>query len=145
VSALFAALCGVALANGCSAGLHNGTTSGGGGMSTTSMSSTGGGHTSGGGGTGREIIIGQDAGDAADDVPLNPCGTKCGPVQPCHEEHLGIDDTCAGLVDEGCSCQSGQAHFCFKGDPSYRNTPGCFDGTEICTEQGQWGPCIGGV
>ena len=23
--------------------------------------------------------------------------------------------------------------------------PGCFDGTEKCTEMGHWGPCIGGV
>ena len=33
----------------------------------------------------------------------------------------------------------GQAHFCFKGDPSYRGTPGCFDGTEKCSENGIWG------
>jgi hypothetical protein len=36
-------------------------------------------------------------------------------------------------------------HWCFKGDPSFRNTPGCFDGSMTCSELGQWGPCTGGV
>jgi hypothetical protein len=87
-----------------------------------------------------------DAGDdAAPDVFVNPCGTGCGPVELCDGVNLGIDDDCDGIVDEDCPCAAGQAHACFKGDPSYRNTSGCFDGTMSCTENGGWGPCIGGV
>src|SRR5690606_38406314 len=33
---------------------------------------------------------------------------------------------------------------CFRGDPSYLNSPGCFPGTQDCNELGQWGPCEGG-
>ena len=56
-----------------------------------------------------------------------------------------LDDNCNGLVDETCTCSPGQVHWCFAGDPSYRNAPGCFDGIETCTELGMWGPCLGGV
>lgn len=56
-----------------------------------------------------------------------------------------IDDDCDGEVDEGCPCTAGQAHSCFKGDPSYATSPGCFPGTEKCTENGDWGVCVGGV
>ncbi|HVY48149.1 MAG TPA: hypothetical protein VHB21_19810, partial [Minicystis sp.] len=97
-----------------------------------------------GGGTGGFVI--PDGGkDANDDVVHNPCGTQCGDMEICDDAHLGLDDNCDGNVDEGCHCTPGQAHFCFKGDPSYRGAPGCFDGVEKCTEQGIWGPCVGGV
>ncbi len=84
------------------------------------------------------------AGDAPSDVPMNPCGTQCGSTELCDGVHKGIDDNCDGQVDENCPCEPGQAESCFKGDPSYLNTPGCFPGTQICTELGKWGPCIGG-
>lgn len=101
---------------------------------------------SGNSGQGGGIIIIPDAGsDAPPDVPMNPCGTECGPEELCDQAHTGLDDNCNGEVDEGCPCSGGQASFCFKGDPSYRNTPGCFDGTQSCTENGIWGPCLGGV
>src|SRR6185436_8019298 len=58
--------------------------------------------------------------------------------------HKGLDDNCNGIVDEGCTCMGGQAQSCFKGDPSYFGAPGCFPGTQSCTENGTWGPCIGG-
>jgi hypothetical protein len=83
--------------------------------------------------------------DVNPDVVMNPCGTGCGPVELCDSEHLGVDDDCDGEVDELCTCIPGQAHACFKGDSSFRGTPGCFDGTERCDEIGTWGPCIGGV
>jgi hypothetical protein len=86
-----------------------------------------------------------DAGDAAIDVPVNPCGSKCGPDELCDDFHLGTDDDCDGQSDEGCPCSAGQVQSCFLGDPSYRGTPGCFDGIEKCSENGKWGPCTGGV
>ncbi len=85
------------------------------------------------------------AADAAPDVPMNPCGTQCGSVELCDGVHKGIDDNCDGQVDENCTCEPGQAESCFKGDPSYLNTPGCFPGTQSCTELGKWGPCVGGA
>jgi hypothetical protein len=90
---------------------------------------------------------GLDAGatDAADETILDPCGSACGPVELCDPAHLGFDDNCNGHADEGCSCSPGAVHWCFEGDPSYRNAPGCFDGTETCSELGTWGPCNGGV
>ncbi len=76
---------------------------------------------------------------------VNPCGTQCGAVELCDVDHLGLDDDCNGQVDETCECGAGEAHSCFKGDPSYLGTPGCFPGTMKCTENGLWGPCVGGV
>jgi hypothetical protein len=87
---------------------------------------------------------GGDASDATGDVTA-PCGSKCGPTELCDPAHLGYDDNCNGLVDEGCSCSPGAIHWCFEGPPSFRNTPGCFDGIETCSELGMWGPCVGGV
>ncbi|APR77062.1 Hypothetical protein A7982_02409 [Minicystis rosea] len=66
-------------------------------------------------------------------------------VELCDLAHLGIDDNCNGQVDEGCPCIPGQAHACFMGDAIHRHDPGCFDGTELCTEESLWGPCTGGV
>jgi hypothetical protein len=152
---LFAASAGAGLANGCSATGNGGTTitTGPGGSGTTTGSSTGTTTTSssggGSGGAGGSIITipdaGSDASDGGGGDASAPCGSKCGPVELCDPAHLGYDDNCNGLVDEGCICTPGQAHWCFAGDPAYRNTPGCFDGTELCTELGNWGPCTGGV
>jgi hypothetical protein len=142
---LLAAAAGAAAAAGCSAaGERNEFDDGGGGGATTTTTSGGG---SGMGGEGGTILNIPDAGaDATADVPMNPCGSECGPDELCDEAHTGLDDDCDGIVDEGCPCPTaGAAHFCFKGDPSYHNTPGCYDGTQTCTENGVWGPCIGGV
>ncbi len=152
VTLVFAFAGGAGLANGCAAGSANSssfTTGSGGSDSTTSGmggASTSSGNTGGEGGG--VIIVNPDAGDASDaveEVLTNPCGTGCGPVELCDPAHLGLDDNCDGQVDEGCSCQAGQAQSCFRGDSSYHNQPGCFDGTQFCTEGGFWGPCIGGV
>jgi hypothetical protein len=142
---------GAVLANGCAA---NDTTSftgtgGKGGATGSSLTGTGGkgGSMSAGsmGGGGSDIILPDAGEDASDDVMVNPCGSKCGPKELCDTDHLGLDDNCDGTVDEGCSCQGGQVHFCFKGDPGYHGVPGCYDGTEKCTELGFWGTCSGGV
>ncbi len=82
---------------------------------------------------------------ASTGVPVNPCGTECGPTELCDGVHKGIDDNCDGSVDEGCPCSIGQASDCFKGDPSYRDAPGCFPGSMQCTEFGTWGTCNGGA
>lgn len=119
------------LAIGCSATeQQSGFRGDGAGDSMASGSQHGAGGLSGGGGTieSAGALIEAGANDAKPDVPVNPCGTKCGPVELCDADHLGLDDDCNGKVDEGCSCNSGQVHFCFKGDPSYEGFAGCFDG-----------------
>ncbi|HZF56687.1 MAG TPA: hypothetical protein VE093_49065, partial [Polyangiaceae bacterium] len=106
------------------------------------------GGTGGAGGMGGEggLFAVPDAGsDAEAGVLMNPCGTQCGPKELCDDDHLGLDDDCDTLVDEDCPCNSGEAHPCFKGDPSYHGAMGCFDGNMSCTENGFWGPCLGGV
>jgi hypothetical protein len=143
LTALLAVSWVLAIVNGCSAtgDKPRPTTSGTGG-GTTTTTTTGG--TGGMGGMGLFLDAGGDA-DAAEEVQTNPCGSQCGPVELCDPAHLGYDDNCNGLVDEGCACNPGAVHWCFEGDPSYRNAPGCFDGVESCSELGVWGPCIGGV
>lgn len=137
---------GAALAPGCSAG-GTGTAARGaggeGGEGNGGPASSSSGQMGGEGGGG--IFIPDAGGDVAVDVPMNPCGTGCGPTELCDEFHLGLDDDCDGEVDETCSCSTGQVNSCFMGDPSYHDTPGCFDGVEKCSENGQWGPCMGGV
>jgi hypothetical protein len=138
-----------AAANGCSAGAK-GTGSGFGGGGSPGhgghdgSGGSGAGMNTGGQGNGGGIVVPDSGTDATDDVK-NPCGSQCGPTELCDPDHLGIDDNCNYTVDEGCPCVAGQAHFCFKGDPSYRGSPGCFDGVEKCGETGTWGPCVGGV
>jgi hypothetical protein len=102
-----------------------------------------GGNVTAGGAAGDGI---QTAGGASGSttIPMNKCHSGCGPEELCDEAHLGYDDNCNGQVDEGCSCQSGQSHWCFLGDPAYRFAGGCFDGVEKCTEFGIWGSCLGG-
>jgi hypothetical protein len=150
----FAAAVGAAAAagNGCSAtpevrnfgggGSGGGGTTGAGGLSGVTSTS----HTATTSGVGGVVFV-PDSGpdDAPSDVFQNPCGSKCGPKELCDPPHLGLDDNCNGNVDETCTCNSGEVHFCFKGDPSYLHAPGCFPGVETCTETGIWGPCIGGV
>lgn len=143
-----------ALAGGCSAtngtptgaagaaGNGGGGQAGTGGDTTTSSSAGGKGGTAGEGGS---IIIDDAGSDVNNDVMQNPCGTKCGDTELCDTDHVGLDDNCNGQVDEGCPCAAGSAHSCFKGDPSYASSPGCFPGTEKCSENGEWGTCVGGV
>ena len=138
---------GAILANGCSAEAEDncfGCTGPGPSSSANAGGGGGGGGSSTSSGEGGILVLTDGGSDAAPDVFVNPCGTGCGPTELCDPAHVGLDDDCDGQVDETCDCQSGQAHKCFKGDPSYHGTEGCFDGTEKCTENGSWGPCIGG-
>ncbi len=137
-------------------GSGGGGTSGAGGGGTSGTGATGGGGTSGTGATGGGGTGGMDSGvdaptdsatdasDAATDASQS-CSPQCGSVELCDAVHVGTDDNCDGQVDEGCPCVPGLVEPCFKGDPSFRNTSGCYDGTSICTEQGTWGACTGGV
>jgi hypothetical protein len=70
---------------------------------------------------------------------------NCGAVDLCDAPHLGLDDNCDGVVDDGCTCTEGEVHACFKGDSSFRNVPGCHAGTQTCGSNGTWGACAGGV
>ncbi len=137
VVAVSAFACGVALPAGCKATDRPSGTGGSGVGGTTTTTTT----TEDVGG-----FIDMDGGaDAKEDVVVNPCGTKCGAAELCDPEHVGLDDDCDGQVDETCDCSAGQAHSCFEGDPSYQSSPGCYPGTMKCTENGVWGPCVGGV
>lgn len=131
------------VAASCAAGGGSHSTFGGGSGGGSSASSSG--TSSGMGGDGGGIFIPDAGDDVSIDVVMNPCGTECGPNELCDDFHLGLDDDCDGVADEDCSCSAGQVHSCFLGDPSYKDTPGCFDGAEKCSENGKWGPCIGGV
>jgi hypothetical protein len=136
-------------AGGCSADILGGgpttSSSGGGGAPTSSASSTSSSTTASSStsttssGQGGATTSSSSGGGGSG--PVNPV---CGAVELCDPDRLGFDDNCDGQVDEGCACLPGQAHFCFQGDPTYRGTPGCFDGTQTCTAQGAWGPCLGG-
>ncbi len=89
-----------------------------------------------------------DAGDASDDASGDgsaSCSPTCGSSELCDVAHAGIDDNCDGQVDEGCPCTPGVVEPCFKGDPSYRGTTGCYDGSALCDALGAWGACTGGV
>lgn len=138
-SAVSAAFAGAVVVHaGCSATDRNtagvGGTGGAGGATTS--------NAGGLGGLFEEIDAGPDA---SEDATVNPCGTRCGDTELCDPDHLGLDDDCDGQVDEICDCSAGEAHSCFKGDPSFLRSPGCFPGTMKCTENGIWGPCVGGV
>jgi hypothetical protein len=138
-------------------GISQGCEAGGDDVCTTSCTDNdGGGGPDGGGGNGNggdggsagtTFTTGGTGGDGGEGGQIiNPCGTRCGDTELCVPGlAVALDDDCDGLVDEGCACDSGAAQACFKGDPSYRNTPGCFAGSQSCSELGVWGDCNGGV
>jgi hypothetical protein len=139
---------------GCSAGVDdevggNSTNGGNGGTAggpTVGGNAQGGNPTSGGaGGDGAGFVTsGGSGGTGEGGAIVNPCGTECGPAELCDGINKGLDDDCDGEVDEDCPCMAGQASSCFRGDPSYRDDPGCAAGTMQCAENLQWGPCVGG-
>ncbi len=88
---------------------------------------------------------GNTAGAGGGTKPL--CGavaTTCGATELCDEDHLGLDDDCNGVVDDGCDCAPGTSHWCFRGDPALRGTGTCRDGVMRCNEVGKFGSCGGG-
>ena len=101
--------------------------------------------TGGAGGTGGTSFTVGSGGDGGQGGPIlvDPCDSECGDTELCDGQ--GLDDDCDGQVDEGCACTAGTAQSCFEGDPSFLDDPGCFPGTQKCTELGVWGECEGGV
>ncbi|MCC6644267.1 MAG: hypothetical protein IT374_01680 [Polyangiaceae bacterium] len=111
----------------------------------TAQGGEGGDPFSGGGASGAAAQGGASAGAGGAVKPL--CGavaTTCGATELCDEAHLGLDDDCDGVVDEGCPCTPGTSHWCFKGDPALRGTGTCRDGFMRCQEVGEWNACSGG-
>ena len=89
--------------------------------------------------------VGSGGMGGAGGIFMDPCDSECQDAESCDPAPVALDDNCNGTVDEGCSCSAGAIQPCFKGEPAYVNSPGCFPGTQLCNEFGQWGPCQGGV
>lgn len=117
---------------------------GSGGSTVDSSTSDGSAAASGAGAMDAGVDADTGLGDAASDGS-SACTPGCGAVELCDPAHAGSDDNCNGQVDEGCPCVPGLITGCFKGDPSYRNAAGCYDGIATCSEQGSWGACMGGL
>ncbi len=98
-----------------------------------------------GGGVDGEIPL--DGGfDAGIDAPLDggcvPVADGCRDDEVCGD---GSNDDCDGEVDEGCRCEPGSVQDCFLGPPGRRDVGACQDGSQICTADGTWGACTGGI
>ena len=78
--------------------------------------------------------------ECVDGAP-NPCVP--GPADP-DESCDGLDNTCDGTIDEGCSCLDGNMQTCYSGSMMTQNVGLCSDGQQTCTN-GQWGTCVGEV
>ena len=67
----------------------------------------------------------------------------CVPGEPEPEELCnGLDDTCDGVVDEGCPCVHGDVQSCYSGPSGTEDVGICEAGEQVC-EEGAWGPCEG--
>ncbi|MGE0789453.1 MAG: hypothetical protein AB7S26_27510 [Sandaracinaceae bacterium] len=71
-----------------------------------------------------------------------PVSDDCGATELCN---AGSDDDCDGLVDEGCACRAGEVQPCFLGPPGRRGVGACQDGEQVCSPDGVWGACVGGI
>jgi hypothetical protein len=149
-SALLGATAAYGVTAGCSASNNGSELPAGASTGTTSVTGGGGAGAFGAYGGAGGVLFGGNGGSGATSGgtgggQVDPCASECGPVELCDGIHAGIDDNCNGVVDEGCPCATGMVESCFKGDPAYADKPGCFPGTQHCTEFGLWGECIGGV
>jgi Putative metal-binding motif/Proprotein convertase P-domain len=67
----------------------------------------------------------------------------CTPGTPDPSESCnGIDDTCDGQIDEGCSCTDGMTQSCYSGSMATQGVGLCQSGMQTCTN-GAWGACVG--
>lgn len=84
--------------------------------------------------------------DAGVDAPIDggcvPRGDECLGMELCGD---GSNDDCDDQVDEGCGCEPGSVQPCFLGPPGRRDVGACQDGSQICTSDGTWGQCTGGI
>lgn len=69
-----------------------------------------------------------------DDGRWGACSVEPAPSDTCDP---GNDDTCDGVSNEGCPCVAGDERPCAQG--GYVGP--CAEGTQRCTEAGEWGPC----
>lgn len=100
-----------------------------------------------------------DSGDTVsdnDNPPLDSCVPKESGCLPAMESEKdsgfcdGMDNDCDGVIDEGCTCTTGQTQPCFSGDPSKRKIGICRDGIQTCvvdksTNIGTWNVCKGEI
>jgi hypothetical protein len=74
---------------------------------------------------------------------VNGQSNTCVPGDPEPEELCnGLDDTCDGQVDTGCSCVDGEQQQCYTGPNGTVNVGICKHGSQICSG-GAWGACQG--
>jgi hypothetical protein len=67
-------------------------------------------------------------------------GACIGVKGPSTETCQGKDNNCNGIPDDGCPCSAGQAREC-----GSSATGICRKGTQSCSANGQWGPCLNAV
>jgi hypothetical protein len=74
---------------------------------------------------------------------LGPC---MGEVLP-QPETCGdlLDEDCDGLTEEGCTCVPGTSVSCYTGPSGTAGVGVCLGGTQTCTAQQVYGPCVGEV
>lgn len=71
------------------------------------------------------------------------CDDECAECRPGGTEACdGIrDEDCDGTTDESCECVVGSMRAC----PGGSDTGACVAGTQMCTEDGVWGNCVGAI
>ncbi len=62
---------------------------------------------------------------------------------PEKEECNGKDDDCDGVIDNGCDCTPGMTQKCYTGPQGTEKNGICKQGTQLCSKEGTWGPCLG--
>jgi hypothetical protein len=65
-------------------------------------------------------------------------------TQPSAELCDGVDNSCNGVVDEGCGCANGQTQACYGGPAGTQGVGQCKAGVQTCAA-GVFGPCVGAV
>ena len=73
-------------------------------------------------------------------------GACSGAVLPGVETCNSIDDNCNGVIDEGCSCRSGDMRACYGGPAGTAGIGVCRPGAQSCVVAGgmaSWGGCSG--
>jgi Putative metal-binding motif len=97
-----------------------------------------------------EGLAGQETcGEGSCEVTVDLCvdgvGSTCEPGKPAPAESCnGVDDTCDGDVDEGCTCSDGEQQDCYTGPGGTQGIGLCSAGTQDCVD-GSWGSCSGDV